>query len=227
MIALVFGQILPFSVGDKVRVAAYVGGAFMILDLLVRLPLYYWLVHGSDWKPRTSRLEAWFLFLEDRLLIRTNILREHERGVPATAVHFALGVLTPLSIGIPMWAVVPAVVIFGFGDPSARVVGKKFGGSVVWRGGTKRWTGMLGYFYVGSILGLMTVLLQSEFPLYPTGFSTSSLTISVILTAAVGAYFESLCEKDSSMFSKIVDDNFVVPFVGAVAFYAFVTAGTT
>ncbi len=226
LIALVCGQILPFSVSDKVEVALVVGVTLSVLDLGVRLPLYYWLVHGQGWRPRPSRFRTTFLMLEDRLLLRTNILREQERGMPATAVHFTLGVLGPLVIGIPIWAVVPAVVMFGFGDPTARLAGIKFGGRKVWADGTKTWAGALGYFYAASFAGLVTIILQAEFPLYPPSVPITRLVGAVLITAALSSYFESMCEKGNSLFSKIIDDNFLVPCAGSVAFYAAVSAGT-
>lgn len=225
LLALICGQMLPFSESEKVHVALVVGVTLSTLDLGVRLPLYYWLVHRREWEPRSSKLKKLFLLLEDRLLLRTKILRMHERGMPATAAHFTLGVMIPLMIGIPIWAVVPAVVMFGFGDPAARLSGIKFGVRRVWKQGTKTWAGLAGYFYAASFSGLLSVALQDAFPLYPTYLSTVRLVIAVLITAACTAFFESMCDKGGDLFSKIVDDNFLVPCVGSVAFYAVATAG--
>lgn len=231
VLALLFGQVLSITESEKIQAALCVGGGFTVLDIGVRLPIYYWLVHKKERRLRSSRIRngirSGFLWLEDRLLIRTGILRAHERGLPTTSVQFALGVLIPIWIGIPLWSVVPAVVIFGFGDPAARLMGMAFGTRTVWKDGMKTWVGFVGYCYAGTVIGLITVLLHKSFPLYPIHTSDFQLIIAVLVTAMVGAFFELLCEKDGALISQLFDDNFVVPFVGSVAFYAIATVGMT
>lgn len=230
VLAIVLGQIVPVPDGEKVAWANRIGWSITGFDILFRLPLYYLFVNEQKrtGQPiiRVRAVKQIFEFLEKWLLIKPGILRTEERGLPTTVVHATLGIILSLELGLPLWAVVPAVVIFGFGDPAARVFGKSIGGAVMWEGGTKRWAGIWGYFSVGSLAGLLTIFFNSEHVLYPSTLPASRLILAVLVTAAISAYFESLCEKDGTMFSRIVDDNLVLPFVGSVTFYAIATAGT-
>jgi dolichol kinase len=229
VLAIVVGQILPFSEKEKIAWAERVGWTLTCIDVLVRIPVYHYFVKGREreTRPWRVRVKKIFLVLEAPLLRFGLIREENEREFPTTVVHATLGILLSIGIGLPFWAVVPAVLIFGFGDPAARLSGVRFKGKLVWEQGTKKtWAGVCGYFYVGSFAGLFTAFLQPEYPLYPLHiFSPGRIAAAVIVTAAVGAFFESMCEKDGTWFSKMFDDNLVVPFVGSVAFYAVATAG--
>ncbi len=229
VLAIVVGQVLPFTEWEKIAWAERVGWGLTFVDVLVRIPLYHYFVKGREreTRPWRVRVKKIFLILEAPLL-RFGLIREDsEREFPTTVVHATLGILLSIGIGLPLWAVVPAVLIFGFGDPAARLSGVRFKGKLFWGQGSKKtWSGVLGYFYVGSFAGLLTAFLQPEYPLYPPEiFSGARIAAAVLVTAAVGAFFESMCEKDGTWFSKLFDDNLVVPFVGSVAFYAIATAG--
>ncbi len=229
VLAIVVGQLLPFTEWEKISWAERVGWGLTFVDVLVRIPLYHYFVKGRECetRPWRVRVKKIFLILEAPLL-RFGLIREDsEREFPTTVVHATLGILLSIGIGLPLWSVVPAVLIFGFGDPAARLVGVRIGGRLFWKRGSKKtWSGVLGYFYVGSFAGLLTAFLQPEYPLYPPEiFSGARIAAAVLVTAAVGAFFESMCEKDGTWFSKMFDDNLVVPFVGSVAFYAIATAG--
>ncbi len=229
IIAIIFGMVLPLRDGEKVTVALVFGGVISFFDICIRIPLYHFFVR--NWKDtgqprfRVPWLSRTFLFLEKWLLIKTGVIRKSERGKPATAIHFTLGIIIPLVIGVPLWAVVPAVVIFAFGDPAARLSGIAWGKKLVWEGGTKTWVGAIFYFYLGLITGLITVVLDRWFPLYPPQYSELSIIGAVIAATLVSAYFESLCEKGTTLFAELLDDNFLAPFSGSMAFYAFATAG--
>lgn len=228
VLAIVVGQILPFTESEKIAWAQRVGWTLTFMDVLVRIPIYHFFVKGREHetRPWRVRVKKIFLVLEAPLLRFGLIREESEREFPTTVVHATLGILLSIGIGLPLWAVVPAVLIFGFGDPAARLVGVRFRGKLFWnQGGKKTWAGVCGYFYVGSFAGLITAFLQPEYPLYPPDiFSPGRIAVAVIVTAAVGAFFESMCEKDGTWFSKMFDDNLIVPFVGSVAFYAIATA---
>jgi len=229
--AIIFGMVLPFHDEEKITIAFIFGGGISVLDILVRLPLYHFFVRS--WKDTGQPFfqVIWvrniFLFLEKWLLIYPNIIRESERGKPSSSIHFAVGVLVPLLIGIPLWAVVPSVVIFSFGDPAARLMGMRLGTKKMWSSGTKTWEGFIGYCFAGGIGGSLTIILNQWFPLYPANQSTLTSALVVGFVTCVSAYFESMCEKDGSLMSEFIDDNLLAPFVGSVAFYAIATAGVT
>ncbi len=229
VIAIIFGMILPFRDDEKVAAALIFGGGISAFDICIRIPLYHFFVR--NWKDtgqpyfRVPWLSRTFLFLEKWLLIQTGVIRSSERGKPATAIHFTVGIIIPLAIGVPLWAVVPAVVIFAFGDPAARLSGIAWGKKPVWKGGTKTWIGAIGYFYTGVITGLITVVLDWWFPLYPSSYSDLSVACAVVAATLVSGYFESLCEKGTTLFAELFDDNFLAPLSGSMAFYAVATAG--
>ncbi len=229
VIAIIFGMILPFRDAEKVTAALIFGGGISFCDICVRVPLYHFFVRS--WKDtgrprfRVPWLSRTFLFLENWLLIKTGVIRKSERGKPATAIHFTMGIMIPLLIGIPLWAVVPAVVIFAFGDPSARLSGIAWGKKPVWNGGTKTWVGAVTYVNVGLFVGLVTVLLNHTYPLYPPQFSDFTISCAVVVSALISGYFEVLCEKGDSLVAEILDDNFLAPLSGSVAFYAIAIAG--
>lgn len=216
VLAIVFGQMLPLCEREKVSIALVVGGTLSFLDLGVRLPLYYW-VATREWQPSglKSVVRRVFLWLERHLLIKTKVMRAHERGIPMTAVHFTLGVIVPLLCGIPVWAVVPAVVIFAFGDPAAREIGLRYGTSLVKTGGTKTWEGFLAFTFAGMVGGVTTLLLHREFPLYPHDITDEAIALALLVGVIVQGLVELVCVKNGRVLSYVFDDNFVVPAVGS------------
>jgi len=224
ILIIVFGQILPLSDDEKITIALVVGGTLSFLDLGVRLPLYYWVVI-REWHPRGfwSVVRRGFLWLERHLLIKTKVMRAHERGIPMTAVHFTLGVIIPLLCGIPVWAVVPAVAIFAFGDPAAREVGLRYGVSLVKAGSTKTWEGFLAFTAAGLIGVIATLILHRQFPLYPHDIANEMLALALIMGVALQGLVELVCVKNGRILSHIFDDNFVVPAVGSFTIYIIAT----
>jgi len=225
--AIIFGMVLPIYDDEKVTLAFIVGGSIVALDILFRLPIYHFFVRS--WKDtgqplfQVTWVRSIFLFLEKWLLIYPNIIRESERGKPSSSIHFMVGALIPLLIGIPLWAVVPSVVIFSFGDPAARLIGMGWGKRKVWKGGTKTWMGFVGYCYIGATAGVITIILNEWFPLYPATQTILTSVLAVGAATCVGAYFEAMCERDGSLVAELIDDNLLAPLVGSVVFYTVAT----
>jgi hypothetical protein len=89
------------------------------------------------------------------------------------------------------YVAVASVLMWGFGDAAAAIVGIRFGKHVASRklsDGKKTWEGTIGMFLVSSLAGCITLVLLS-------GKSVGSCILAAVLSGAVGAFTE-LVSKD-------------------------------
>ena len=223
-LAIVVGQILPIDEATKIDVARKVCYWAIGLDIFFRLPLYHLFIRGKDPEEgslmvRVARKTC--LFLEKWLLIKTKIIREGERHLPTSVVPFATGVLIVIELGLPTYAIIPGIVILGFGDPTAREVGIPYGASKVWRGGVKSWQGFIAFVLVSYAVSLVSLYLdRSGFPVYPEG-SAGLIDVTIIFAALAGGVAE-LAEEwihlriPNKLFQSLVDDNLLIPVTASL-----------
>ncbi len=224
--AIVLGQVIQSDDAYKVSFARWVCGFAVGADLLVRLPLYHLFVKPTDvthWGRVRRGLRIVCMFLEEWLLIKPKILRPKEREKPATVVPFALGVLIPIQCGFPLWAVMLGVIVLGFGDPWARVIGLKSQWKPILENGGKTWSGFWGFILVASAAVVFSGILDWWFPVYPTE-NFGQLLAAMTAAVFVGGFAELLQELIKALtedwrqwlrwFVRFVfDDNLMIPIV--------------
>lgn len=234
ILTILYGQVLPVTLYGKIIFVRVVGGAIVLADLCIRLPLYHFLIKPTDtdvsgwgsrrlwWRKKLIPVEAF--------LVRIKWIRQHERGFPAAAMPFFLGVLLPLECGVPLYAAMTGIVVLGFGDPSAREFAvwleRKKGMDLhrVWGGQKgKTWEGYLGFVLAATGAVLFTVLIDIKYGVYPIEHPFQ-LSVALVLGVYAGGLAELLDEIVvrktrgwAPMLRRCIhlvfDDNFIIPVV--------------
>lgn len=182
----------------------HVTSAVVVFLLLQHVPQIYLL----PWIAGAFTLWAWSMEIGRRFNPRLNDLlmaafgkmahpHEHYRVNSATWYASALYLM---SLAIPhvsfgLLAAGLGVLVLGFGDPSAAIIGRRFGRIKIRSGRTLE--GTLAFVVIGSIISLVGLSIY-----------TPQLAFSQTLVVAVaGATFGAIAE----LFSQRLDDNFTIP----------------
>ncbi|MFQ5975016.1 MAG: DUF92 domain-containing protein [Candidatus Hydrothermarchaeales archaeon] len=143
-----------------------------------------------------------------------NVIAKSEdwrRGYARGPLFFGL-VAVFLVVFFPLYLAAVCIVIMGFGDGFATVIGRRFGGSHVgWAKKEKTLEGALAFFIFASISSFfILILIKEAFPIINEA-STIRLFLYAIITSFVGALVEIL--------DITIDDNLSVPVSTAVTLH--------
>jgi dolichol kinase len=143
--------------------------------------------------------KRWNDFLVDRLFFV--IARPGERYRTNSGFYYVLALVLLIFL-FPSPAVIMGILILGFGDPAAAIVGKNFGKTKIYC--EKSLEGSLGFLLVSFAVGL-------PYLFWRTPLGLLDATLCALSAAFVGALTELVSEK--------VDDNLTIPLaVGFVVF---------
>lgn len=177
-----------------------------------------WALRGTHWI-----FVEWFF-------VKTGLIREEDELRSYSAMFtFSAGIFLPLLCRVEVPAVMLAVLMHGFGDPRARIAGKKSKQDPIFGKGEKTWAGTHGFFYHAIMAALFSLALNTWFPVYD-GYQTGILAMGVLAGAFVGSATELLSEPIDILTSEwsgkavylkevlvfLTRDNFLV--VASVAF---------
>lgn len=123
---------------------------------------------------------------------------ERHRTVGATWYLAALGLITPF---FPKPAVLIAVLILGFSDPMASIIGKRFGSKKLFH--DKSYAGTIAFFVTGVLVSMLYLGLAMP---------QVSFALALLLSALI-----ALTGTITELFSSRIDDNFSIPVACTVA----------
>lgn len=127
------------------------------------------------------------------------VAHPHERDKVNSATWYATALFI-LALFMPVAACAVAVVVLGFGDPMAAIIGRRFGRHKLVQGRSLE----------GSAAFLVSAAVTAFAAL--TIFHPEIGSVEALALAGVGAFTGMLAE----LFAKRVDDNFAIPLVSAV-----------
>ncbi len=188
------------------------GAAVSIAIVLTLFPRYpstvLWVAAGvaaTGWTMETSRRHFRFMDTFTWWLLG-KCAHPHERHRINSATWFSTSILILALIGSPLLATV-ALAVLGFADPSAAIVGRRWGRTKLLHG--RSLEGSLTFVVVGFVIAL--ALLLGFFPSIGLG-SAAALSLGA---AGLGAVAEAV--------AKRVDDNLMVPLAAAAGAAAIAT----
>lgn len=146
----------------------------------------------------------WYKEWERRLLKGT--IRERELGMFSAGPTYAFGIgLVALLYGNEI--LVPAVMFLALGDPTARIVGEKWGTQRSWLLGSSL-AGCAGFFLAACGGAIIINVTAIWFPLYPCGITFGHIVLAQLVGIVVATIVEA--------YSPILD-NMTIPLAAAVA----------
>lgn len=233
ILAILFGHIVPMEDASKLALVYQIGCVFVAADIVIRFPWYHLFIKPqevNDWGLVRRGIRRLGIFLEKWILLKTKILRLEERAFLSTTTPFFLGILIPITLGVPLYAVMVGIIVLGFGDPAAREVAiwiyQKFGvRHQVRENGKKTWQGFWGFIASAGVAVLVSVILDWPFPVYPDG-EMGQLVLALLLGIFAGAFAEladeilesktrSLGTWTRKMLLLFFDDNLTIPVTTA------------
>ena len=128
------------------------------------------------------------------------MMRPHERFQVNSASYYFFGLFLSALL-FPKEAVLMGVLILGFGDPVASLVGQRYGRLKLY--GEKSLAGSLAFLASGTLVAFIYTLI------YMDSFSIMGKLGLCFFVALVGAAAE--------LFTKKIDDNFTIPVACSMA----------
>lgn len=123
----------------------------------------------------------------------------HEREEVNSATWYATALFL-LALFMPVAACAVAVVVLGFGDPMAAIIGRRWGHTRLWSG--RSLEGSFAFVVTGTIAAFAAL----------RAFHPEVAVAEAALLALVGAFAGAVAE----LTARRVDDNFAIPVVAAV-----------
>lgn len=164
----------------------------ILVGIIGSVTVWAWSVETL--RRRSPKLNAWMMWAFGP------VAHPHETHRVNSATWYATALLVLALLDIHVASLV-ALLVLGYGDPMAAIIGRRFGRTKLVNG--RSLEGTAAFVLAGGAVA--TVALTLAYPTLP--WSTA------LLTAFAGAFVGSLAE----LFSRRIDDNFSIPLTAAAA----------